>query len=304
VAPGHKVRLVGALQRAGHTVAMTGDGANDAGAIRLANVGIALGGHGATAALDAADMIVTDDRIETIVDAVLEGRAMWVSVRDAVAVLVGGNLGELGFSVAAGILGGASPLNARQLLLVNLLTDVAPAMAIALRPPPHTTAEALLHEGPEASLASPLTADIAWRAIVTGAGAGGAWLATRLRASAAESGTVALVALVGAQLGQTLATGGRSPLVVATSVGSLAALVGIVQTPGLSQLCGCTPLGPTGWTTGLTAAAAATGASVVVPWLWPEAKVWVEGHARTLQQAWPSHWRQLVGTPALVVGGS
>jgi len=99
---------------------------------------------------DLARIIEVVDRVEAVVDAVLEDRTKWVSVRDAVAVLVGRNLGELGVSLATGVL--AEPaLNARQLLLVNLRTDVAPAMAIALRPPPPTTAEALRHEGPEAS---------------------------------------------------------------------------------------------------------------------------------------------------------
>lgn len=283
--PVHKVRLVSALQRAGRVVAMTGDGANDAAAIRLANVGIALGRRGAPAAREAADLVVTDDRIETIVDAVLEGRAMWVSVRDAVAVLVGGNLGELAFSLLAGVAGDTG-LNARQLLLVNLLTDVAPAMAIALRPPPETTAEALLHEGPEASLGDRLTSDILWRAAITGGATAAAWLGTRRRGHGAYAGTVALVALVGAQLGQTLAAGGRSAAVVATSVGSLAALGAIVQTPGLSQLFGCTPLGPVGWTTGLGAAALATTASGVLPALWPEARRWADEQARRLAEAW------------------
>jgi len=283
--PVHKVRLVSALQRSGKIVAMTGDGANDAAAIRLANVGIALGRRGAPAAREAADLVVTDDRIETIVDAVLEGRAMWVSVRDAVAVLVGGNLGELAFSLISGI--AAQPvLNARQLLLVNLLTDVAPAMAIALRPPPDTTAEALLHEGPEASLGERLVSDILWRAAVTGSAAAGAWLAARPRANPAQAGTVALVALVGAQLGQTLATGGRSPMVVATSAGSLVALGTIVQTPGLSQLFGCTPLGPIGWATGLGAAGLATAASVVLPRMWPEVQPWLDARFRQLTEGW------------------
>jgi cation-transporting ATPase I len=287
VTPAHKVRLVAALQRARHTVAMTGDGANDAAAIRMADVGIALGGRATPAARAAADLVVTDDRIETIVDAVLEGRAMWVSVRDAVAVLVGGNVGELGVSVATGLLAGAPALNARQLLMVNLFTDVAPALVIALRPPPDTTAEALLHEGPEASLGGHLTTDIAWRGVVTAAGAGGAWLVTRARGARAQAGTVALVALVGSQLGQTLATGWQSPLIVATALGSFAALGAVVQTPGLSQLCGCRPLGVLGWSTAIVAAGAATGASIAVPRLWPEAKGRLDRWVEALGRTWP-----------------
>lgn len=135
VTPAHKVRIVAALQRMGRVMAMTGDGANDAPAIRLADVGIAIGRRSTQAARDAAALVVVDDRIETLVAAVLEGRALWASVREAVAILVGGNLGEIGFTLAGTTLGGRSPLNARQLLLVNLLTDAVPSVAIATRRP-------------------------------------------------------------------------------------------------------------------------------------------------------------------------
>lgn len=267
VTPAHKTRIVEALQRNGRVVAMTGDGANDAAAIRIANVGIALGRRGtsaASAARRAADLVVTDDKIETLVDAVLEGRAMWASVRDAVAILVGGNLGEIGFVLASGLLGGPA-LNARQLLLVNLLTDAAPAMAIALRPPPDITPEALLREGPEASLGRSLERDIARRALVTAAGTGAAWIVARATGSRARASSVALATLVGTQLGQTLAAGGRSPLVLAAGLGSIGALVAIVQTPGLSHFFGCRPLGPVGWVTAATASVAATGAALLMP---------------------------------------
>ncbi len=151
VTPVQKVRIVAALQRAGKVVAMTGDGANDAPAIRLADVGIALRANSTPAARAAADMVVTDERIETIVHAILEGRALWASVRDAVSILVGGNVGEILFTLGAGLIEGQSPLNPRQLLLVNLVTDTLPALAIALRPPAAKTPEQLLREGPESS---------------------------------------------------------------------------------------------------------------------------------------------------------
>jgi magnesium-transporting ATPase (P-type) len=133
--PYHKVRVVQAFQRLGRVVAMTGDGANDAPAIRLADVGIALGRRGTPAARAAADLVVTDDRLETIISALVEGRSMWSSVRGALGILLGGNLGEIAFTVLGAGLTGRSPLNARQLLLVNLLTDLAPALAVALRRP-------------------------------------------------------------------------------------------------------------------------------------------------------------------------
>jgi cation-transporting ATPase I len=263
--PAHKVRVVQAFQRIKRTVAMTGDGANDAPAIRLADVGIALGHRATPAARATADLVVTDDRLETIIAALVEGRAMWGSVRQALGILVGGNLGEIAFTVLGAALTGRSPLSARQLLLVNLLTDLAPAMAIALRAPHPDSSAALLAEGPEASLGTALTRDIATRAVTTAVATSGAWAAARLTGRAKRARTVALAALVGAQLGQTVALGGTSPAVLATSAGSAAVLAGIVQIPGLSQLFGCTPLGPVGWTIAGSATIAATAATALLP---------------------------------------
>ena len=143
VSPAHKVADRAALRQAGRVVAVTGDGANDAPAIRLADVGIALGDPGTAAARQAADMIVVDDRIETIADAVIEGRAMWASVRDAVGTparrqsrrdpVHRRQLRDLG----------RPPLNARQFLFVNLMTDLCRRLAVAVRPPPTATGESL-----------------------------------------------------------------------------------------------------------------------------------------------------------------
>ncbi len=265
VTPSHKVRIVGAFQRAGRVVAMTGDGANDAAAIRLAHAGIALGARGAPAAREAADLVVTDDRLETIVDAIVEGRAMWSSVRDALAILVGGNLGEVAFSVATTALSGSSALGARQFLLVNLLTDMAPAITIALRRPARLAPEALLHEGPDAALGGALARAVALRAVTTAAGATGAWIVARSTGRRRRASTVALVALVGTQLAQTAVVGGRSPVVLGATLVSGAVLAGVVQVPGVSQFFGCTPLGPVGWSIAASAAGIATAGSLVVP---------------------------------------
>ncbi|MGJ3559289.1 HAD-IC family P-type ATPase [Streptomyces sp. INA 01156] len=179
VTPAHKVRIVTALRSAGRTVAVTGDGADDAPAIRIADVGIALGSRATPAARAAADVVVTDDRIETIVDAFVEGRAMWGSVRRALGILLGGNLGEIAFTLATTLFTGRSALNARQLLLVNLLTDMLPAMAIAARPPTDHP-DRLLAEGPEASLGTALIRHLRLRAAVTTAAAAAAWTVARV----------------------------------------------------------------------------------------------------------------------------
>ncbi|MGI5212572.1 HAD-IC family P-type ATPase [Plantactinospora sp. CA-290183] len=256
--PTHKVRMIRALQRCGRTVAMTGDGANDAPAIRLADVGIALGQRGTPAARAAADLVVTDDRLETIIATLVEGRAMWSSVRHALSILVGGNLGEIAFSVLTAALTGRSALTGRQMLLVNLLTDLAPAMAIAVRPPPQDHTDSLLTEGPETSLGQTLTREIALRAATTTLGATTGWTLARCTGRRRRAGTIALASLVGTQLGQTLLDGGASPSVLISTAGSVAVLAAVIQTPGLSHFFGCTPLGPVGWSIAAGSAVSAT----------------------------------------------
>jgi len=258
VTPAHKVRIVQAYQRAGRVVAMTGDGANDAPAIRLADVGIALGERSTPAARFAADVVILDDRIESIVEAVLEGRSMWVSVREAAALLLGGNLGEIAFTVLGSLVPGPPPLDARQLLLLNLLTDTLPATTIAVRPPKDVAPDRLLREGPDRSLGPSLERAILWRASATAAGAGLAYFLARLTGLPARARTVALVALTASQLGQTLLAARHDPAVVAAGLACGAGLALAVQTPGVSHLLGCRPLGPIDWAIALGAAAFST----------------------------------------------
>jgi cation-transporting P-type ATPase I len=265
VTPSHKARIVDALQRRGRVVAMTGDGTNDAAAIRLADAGLALGRRATPAARQVADVVITDDRLETILDAIIEGRAMWAAVRDAIAMLVGGNFGELGFAVVVGGLTGASPLNARQTLLVNLLTDMLPAAAIASRPPRNVTPESLIDSGPHLVLGDVLRESIATRAVITGGAASASWLLARVTGRRRHADTVGLVSLVTSQLGQTLVASRLNPPVVVATAGSLVALVGAVQLPGVSRFFGCTPLGPVGWTIGVSSGVVATGVASVAP---------------------------------------
>ncbi|MFH8369339.1 HAD-IC family P-type ATPase [Streptomyces sp. NPDC018031] len=262
--PRHKSRIVQAYQRQGRVVAMTGDGANDAAAIRLADVGIALGRRGTPAATAAADLVVGDDRLETIVSALMEGRAMWASVRAALAILVGGNLGEVAFSVLAAVLTGGTPLSARQIMLVNLLTDLAPSLAIAAREPRGQAGERLLREGPHRSLGAALTGEMLLRGAVTACGAGAAWGVARMTGGRRRASTVALAAVVGTQLAQTLTTGGPDRKVLAAGLGSAALLAAIIQTPGVSRFFGCTPLGPVAWGIALAAITSATVLGLVV----------------------------------------
>ncbi|MFZ1165247.1 HAD-IC family P-type ATPase [Mycobacterium sp.] len=287
VSPEQKVQIVGALQRCGRVTAMVGDGANDAAAIRMADVGIGVSGRGSSAARGAADIVLTDDDLSVLLDTLVEGRGMWAGVRDAVTILVGGNVGEVLFTIIGTALGsGRAPVGTRQLLLVNLLTDMFPALAVAVTPQfeepdadEYDTEEEALEArrayqrsvltGPTPSLDVPLMRQIVTRGAVTAAGATAAWAIGRWTpGTERRTSTMGLTALVTTQLAQTLLTRRHSPLVVATALGSSAVLVAIVQTPGVSHFFGCTPLGPVAWTGVAGATAAATGLSVLAPhWL-------------------------------------
>jgi len=284
VSPEQKVQVITALQRAGKVCAMVGDGANDAAAIRAATVGIGVTNRGSSAARGAADLILTEDDLTVVIDALVEGRQMWDCVRQAVIILLGGNAGEVAFTIAGTALGHQAPLNTRQLLLVNLLTDMFPALAVAVtpqrlsRPGSATTGYREIHRAdstgvdladwrtvlaaPTPTLDRPLIDAILKRGAATTLGATLAWALGNLTpGTRGRSATMGLTALVGTQLAQTLRTRQHSPLVVATSLGSVAALIGIVQTPGVSRFFGCTPLGPLAWSGVLASTALATIAS-------------------------------------------
>ncbi len=135
VSPEHKVRIVKAFQAKGAIVAMTGDGVNDAPALKAADIGCAMGISGTDVAKGAADMVLTDDNFATIVDAVREGRGIYSNIRKAVHFLLSSNIGEIITILVSIVLGWATPLLAIHLLWVNLVTDSLPAIALGVDPP-------------------------------------------------------------------------------------------------------------------------------------------------------------------------
>lgn len=259
VSPEHKLRIVQALKHHDHVVAMTGDGVNDAPALKRADIGAAMGISGTEVAKEASDMVLQDDNFATIVKAVEEGRTIYNNIRSSVQYLLSCNTGEIVAIFSALLLGLGSPLSPIQILWLNLVTDGPPALALGLESPqkgimnrpPRKPKEGLFSEG--------VGVRILWQGMLIGLLSLAAyWLALHWGRTLEEAHTMAFVTMAMSQLVHsfnvrsmqlslfTIGIGTNRSLIYAFLV-STAALFVVIFTPFLRGVFETVMLRPSDW---------------------------------------------------------
>jgi P-type Ca2+ transporter type 2C len=259
VSPQHKVRIVDALKNKGQIVGMTGDGVNDAPALRHADIGIAMGLTGTDVTRETADMVLTDDNFASIISAVEQGRIIFSNIRKFVYFLLSCNLGEIGTIFLGTLLGWPIPLTAIQLLWMNLLTDGAPALALGMERgepgimtrPPRPVAEPIINGSMGIGLALQAVA-------ITAVSLCAFWVGMNVFGSVETGQTMAFVTLSGCQVVRAYTNRSERASVFALGVfsnawmqyaalTSSALLLAVVYIPGLNTVFNAVPLSGLSW---------------------------------------------------------
>lgn len=283
VSPADKLRLVRALKARGHVVAMTGDGVNDAPAVQEADIGVAMGRSGTDVTREASALVLTDDNFASIVAAIEEGRAIYDNIRKFVRYLLACNTGEVLVMLGGALLGWPLPLLPLQLLLVNLVTDGLPALALGVDPP----AQDVMRRPPRAPRESIFAGGLGKRIATRGTLIGlvtllAFWITLRTTDSPEAARTAATCTLVASQLLHAFDARGErraiwetplrgNPALVVAVASSVAILLLMLYVPGPAALFQFAPLAPATWA---VVVATALGGAIVA------------GVIETLRRAW------------------
>jgi Ca2+-transporting ATPase len=252
VNPEQKIRIVRALQDAGHFVAMTGDGVNDAPALKHATIGIAMGERGTEVAREAAEIVLLDDSFATIVDAVHEGRRVFDDIRKFIRYTLTSNSGEIWVLMLAPFLGLPIPLLPLHILWINLVTDGLPGLALSAEPAERDVMQRPPRPAEEGIFSTEMVAHIFWIGLAIGGLTLGiqAWAIAR---DAAHWQTMVFTVLVVSQLFHSMAIRSEreslfaiglfsNPALLLAIMGTIAAQLLVIYLPPLNAIFGTAPL--------------------------------------------------------------